>query len=155
MILQEGYSSLKQLTTQMGADISQHLQVIESGLEEGGDIISVKENMIKAWLFCHEQRITVIYGRTMEVPLVLPSGIRELRLSSCSITDEALAICLRGLTSLTKFRLEYNMALSALPLEEVFEHLIKLDSLTIRGCWCLRSLGGLKCCSISFQTSLY
>ncbi|EES15626.2 hypothetical protein SORBI_3008G027000 [Sorghum bicolor] len=141
-VLAEDYSSLKQLTTQMGDDISQHLQIIESGLEEGVDIILEKENMIKAWLFCHEQRITVIYGRTMELPLVLPSGIRELYLSSCSITDEALAICLGGLTSLTTLILEYNMALTALPSEEVFEHLTKLDWLTVRGCWCLRSLGG-------------
>ncbi|OQU78670.1 hypothetical protein SORBI_3008G027400 [Sorghum bicolor] len=141
-VLLEDYSSLKQLTTQMGDDISQHLQIIESGLKEGGDIILEKENMIKAWLFCHEQRIRVIYGRTMELPLVLPFGLVSIVLSSCSITDEALAICLGGLTSLTTLRLEYNMALSALPSEEVFEHLTKLDLLDVRGCWCLRSLGG-------------
>ncbi|KXG22916.1 hypothetical protein SORBI_3008G027300 [Sorghum bicolor] len=77
-VLVEDYSSLKQLTTQMGDDISQHLQIIESGLEEGGDIISDKENMIKAWLFCHEQRIRVLYGRTMELPLVVPFGLVDL-----------------------------------------------------------------------------
>ncbi|CAD6268635.1 unnamed protein product [Miscanthus lutarioriparius] len=132
-VLSEDYSSLKQLTTQMGDDISQHLQIIGSGLEEGGDIILVKENIIKAWLFFHEQRIRVIYDRTMELPLVLPSGICELRLFSCSITDGALAICLGGLTSLTTLHLGYNMALTALPSEEVFEHLTKLDNLTVTG----------------------
>ncbi|CAD6268639.1 unnamed protein product [Miscanthus lutarioriparius] len=49
-VLSVDTSSLKQLTAQMGDDISHHLQIIESGLEEG-DIISVKENIIKAWLF--------------------------------------------------------------------------------------------------------
>ena len=42
-VLVEDYSSLKQLTTQMGDDISQHLQIIESGLEEGGDIYQTKK----------------------------------------------------------------------------------------------------------------
>ncbi|CAD6268636.1 unnamed protein product [Miscanthus lutarioriparius] len=141
-VLSEDYSSLKQLTTQMGDDISQHLQIIESGLEEG-DIISVKENIIKAWLFCHEQRIRGIYGRTTELPLVLPSGIGKLCLSSCSITDEGLAICLGGLTSLRTLELGYNMVLTALPSQEVYEHLTKLERIEITACWCLRSLGGL------------
>ncbi|XP_066357732.1 putative disease resistance RPP13-like protein 1 [Miscanthus floridulus] len=141
-VLSEDYSSLKQLTTQMGDDISQHLKIIESGLEEG-DIISVKENIIKAWLFCHEQRIRGIYGRTTELPLVLPSGIRELCLSSCSITDDGLAICLGGLTSLRTLQLGYNMVLTALPSQEVYEHLTKLEMIGITACWCLRSLGGL------------
>jgi hypothetical protein len=143
-VLSEDCSSLKQFLTSMDDDISQHLQIIQSVLEEGGDIVSVKENMIKAWLFCHEQRIRVIYGRTMELPLVLPSGLCKLRLSSCSITDGALAICLGGLTSLENLALEYNMALTTLPSEEVFEHLTKLEYLELKGCWCLRSLGGLR-----------
>ncbi|CAD6268641.1 unnamed protein product [Miscanthus lutarioriparius] len=141
-VLSVDTSSLKQLTAQMGDDISHHLQIIESGLEEG-DIISVKENIIKAWLFCHEQRIRGIYGRTTEMPLVLPSGIRKLCLCSCSITDEGLAICLGGLTSLRTLELGYNMVLTALPSQEVYEHLTKLESIEITACWCLRSLGGL------------
>ncbi|PWZ46373.1 putative disease resistance protein [Zea mays] len=99
IVLWIDYSSLKQLMKlMMDDDISKHLQIIESGLLEREDKVWMKENIIKAWLFCHEQRIRFIYGRTMEMPLVLPSGLCELSLSSCSITDEALAICLGGLT---------------------------------------------------------
>jgi Leucine-rich repeat (LRR) protein len=144
-ILSKDYSSLKQLMTlMMDDDISKHLQIIESGLEEREDKVWMKENIIKAWLFCHEQRIRFIYGRTMEMPLVLPSGLCNLSLSSCSITDEALAICLGGLTSLRNLKLKYNMALTTLPSEKVFEHLTKLDRLVVRGCLCLKSLGGLR-----------
>ncbi|CAD6268637.1 unnamed protein product [Miscanthus lutarioriparius] len=121
-MLSEDCSSLKQIMTLMDDDISQHLQIIGSALEEH-DIISVKENIIWAWLFCHEQRIRAIYGRTMELPLILPSGLRKLSLSSCTITDEALAICLGGLTSLESLHLEYNTALTTLPSESVFQHL--------------------------------
>ncbi|CAD6268644.1 unnamed protein product [Miscanthus lutarioriparius] len=142
-VLSKDCSSLKQFMTLMDDDISQHLQIIGSALHEG-DIISVKENIVKAWLFCHEQRIRVVYGRTMEMPLVLPSGLCELSLSSCSITDEALAICLGRLISLETLELKYNMVLTALPSEEVFEHLTKLDVLKLQGCWCLKSLGGLR-----------
>ncbi|XP_035819191.1 putative disease resistance protein RGA3 [Zea mays] len=155
-VLSKDYSSLKQLMTlMMDDDISKHLQIIESGLEEREDKVWMKENIIKAWLFCHEQRIRFIYGRTMEMPLVLPSGLRRLSLSSCSITDEALAICLGGLTSPITVELEYNMALTTLPSEEVFEHLTKLDSLIVRGCWCLKSLGGLRAApSLSYLNCL-
>ncbi|AQK39049.1 hypothetical protein ZEAMMB73_Zm00001d023325, partial [Zea mays] len=143
-ILSKDYSSLKQLMTlMMDDDISKHLQIIESGLEEREDKVWMNENIIKAWLFCHEQRIRFIYGRTMEMPLVLPSGLCELSLSSCSITDEALAICLGGLISLRNLKLKYNMALTTLPSEKVFEHLTKLVRLVVIGCLCLKSLGGL------------
>nr|QRD80869.1 Rp1-D21-CM4-5 [Zea mays] len=142
-VLFEDYVSLIRLMTlMMDDDISKHLQIIGSVLvpEERED----KENIIKAWLFCHEQRIRFIYGRAMEMPLVLPSGLCELSLSSCSITDEALAICLGGLTSLRTLQLKYNMALTTLPSEKVFEHLTKLDRLVVSGCLCLKSLGGLR-----------
>jgi Leucine-rich repeat (LRR) protein len=146
-VLSKDYSSLKQLMTLMiDDDISKHLQIIESGLEEG-DKVWMKENIIKAWLFCHEQRIRFTYGRAMELQVVLPLGLCKLSLSSCNIIDEALAICLEGLTSLATLELEYNMALTTLPSEEVFQHLTNLDMLILSGCWCLKSLGGLRVAS--------
>jgi hypothetical protein len=143
-VLSQDYSSLKQLMElMMNDDMSIHLQIMESGLAKGGDKAWMKENIIKAWLFCHEQRIRFTYGRAMELPVVLPSGLCQLSLSSCSITDDALAVCLGGLTSLETLEMKYNMALTALPSEEVFQRLIKLERFGITACWCLRSLGGL------------
>jgi len=150
--LSEEHSSLKQLATMMDDDISNHLQIIEKTREEERDETLVKENdetlmkenIIKAWLCCHEQRIRLAYRRNVELPLILPSGLCKLELSSCVVTDGALAICLGGLTSLRELSLDKIMTLTALPSEEVFQHLTKLDSLSILDCWCLRSLGGLR-----------
>ena len=134
----------QQLMALMDDDVSEHLQTIKNAVEEGRDKVLTKENIINAWLCCHEQRIGLIYGQRIGLPLVQPSGLSELDLSSCSITDGALASCLGGLTSLRSLSLQQIMNLTAFPSDEIFQHLSALHSVSINDCWCLRSLGGLR-----------
>ena len=154
-VLSAEHSSMKQqLMASMDDDVSEHLQTIKSAVEEGRDKVLVKENIINAWLCCHEQRIGLIYGLRIGLLLVPPSGLSQLVLSSCCITDAALASCLGGLTSLCRLLLERIMNLTALPSEEVFQHLKALESVSIHGCWCLRSLGGLRAAASVSHLSL-
>ncbi|CAL4991876.1 unnamed protein product [Urochloa decumbens] len=136
------HSSLEQLMILMDDDISKHLQTIKLALK--GDKELVKEDVINAWLCCHEQRIRLIHRWSVGLPPVWPLGLRRLNLFSCSITDGALSTCLSNLTSLRELSLEQIMNLTALPSEEVFQRLTTLGSLKILFCWCLRSLGGLR-----------
>ncbi|KAL6846292.1 hypothetical protein ACP4OV_023740 [Aristida adscensionis] len=142
--LEQEHSSLRQSMSLMHDNISEHLETIKSALEQERDEVMVKESIIRAWLCCHDQRIKLLYGRSIGSQLIMPSALHELNLNSCNITDGALAICLGGLTSLTRMILSNTMALTTLPSDDVFTHLIKLDFLFIHTCWCLRSLGGLR-----------
>ncbi|CAL4954207.1 unnamed protein product [Urochloa decumbens] len=157
-VLREEHPALKQLMPLMDFDISGHLHTIESVLERNRDEVLTEENIIKAWLCCHEQRLSLIYGRIGRrtgQPLVPPTGLRSLALFSCSITDTALAICLSGLPSLECLSLRCIMTLTKLPSEEIFQHLTELERLSISSCWCLRSLGCLRACTSLSQVSIF
>uniref|UniRef100_A0A8R7R7D9 Uncharacterized protein n=3 Tax=Triticum urartu TaxID=4572 RepID=A0A8R7R7D9_TRIUA len=137
------HSSLKRLMKLMDVDIS-HLETIESALEREGSEVLVKEDIINAWICCHVERIRLICKRNVSLQLVPPSGLCRLDLYSCVVTDEALAVCLVGLTALRRLSLKEIMTLTTLPSQDVLQQLTKLDNLQIDSCWCLRSLGGLR-----------
>ncbi|CAD6267720.1 unnamed protein product [Miscanthus lutarioriparius] len=139
----EEHSYLKQMMPLMDTDVAEHLRVIESSLAGGRDEAFVKENIIKAWIHCQEQRIKLLYRNSLGTQFVPPSTLCELRLCNCSITDWALTICLGGLSSLNRLQLQGIMSLTTLPSEAVFQHLKTLHSLVILECWCIRSLGGI------------
>ena len=127
----------------MDTDVAEHLRVIESSQAGGRDEAFVKENIIKAWIHCQEQRIKLLYRNSLGTQFVPPSTLCELRLCNCSITDWALTICLGGLSSLNRLQLQGIMSLTTLPSEAVFQHLKTLHSLVILECWCIRSLRGI------------
>ncbi|KAJ1266388.1 hypothetical protein BS78_08G147500 [Paspalum vaginatum] len=143
--LHKEHSYLKRLMPLLDADISEHLQTISVNLEREEDkALHDKEIIIKEWLCCHEQRIKLLYGTNFGQQLLLPSTVDDLYLSSCSITNGALGVCLGSLTLLKELALEKIMTLTALPSEEVFRHLTALSTLVIISCWCLGSFGGLR-----------
>ncbi|KAJ4752152.1 Rp1-like protein [Rhynchospora pubera] len=98
----------------------------------------------EAWWQCHQQRMNFIFRcKTVTMKLLLPSNLHVLFISFCSISDGALSVCLRGTVTLKELYLEGIMTITTLPPVEVLNDLQSLRVLTIKNCWCLRSLGGL------------
>jgi hypothetical protein len=86
------------------------------------------------------------FKRNLRLPFT-PFGHRFqsfISLSSCSIKDEALVICLGGLTSLRTLELKYNMALTTLPSAGVVRNHCLLVS-QITGSLIATSLSSLYC----------
>nr|UBY07485.1 NBS-LRR disease resistance protein [Dasypyrum villosum] len=150
-IIASEFSSLKQLMVSMDADMSR-VENIRSVIEREE---FVTEDGINAWMCCHKERMGLIYGRSVGLPLVLPSELTQLNLSSCSITDGAFAVCLNGLTSLEILCLTEIMTLTTLPSQEILQHLTNLYCLSIRSCWCLKSLGGLRAATSLLDVRFY
>lgn len=148
------HSSLQQLMPLMDTDISEHLQTIKSALGEECEEM-VRDAAIEAWVHCNKQRTRLLNASNVRSQLVLPSVLGELTLSSFSITDEALAVCLGGLTLLRRLSLEGIMTLTTLPSEGVFRRLTSLEDLIILSCWCLVSLGGLRAANSLSKLALW
>ncbi|XBI77288.1 hypothetical protein VPH35_070438 [Triticum aestivum] len=142
-VLSKEQSFMMQLVIVMHANVS-NIRNLKGALRIKDDENFIKNYLIDAWIDSHKQRIRLMYERGIGLSLVPPTGLRELTLSSCNITNGALAVCLDGLASLKTLVLEQIMTLTTLPSEEVLQHLTKLDRLFIKYCWCLRSLGGLR-----------
>uniref|UniRef100_A0A0D9XQT2 Uncharacterized protein n=1 Tax=Leersia perrieri TaxID=77586 RepID=A0A0D9XQT2_9ORYZ len=136
--------SMKQLMALMDDDISAQLQILKNASGSERDKVLLEEDTIKAWMYCQEQRTKLIYATPSENLLLLPSSLWFLSLSSCSLTDGALAVCLQRLTSLKSLYIMQIMSLTSFPSAQVFRCLTTLENLHIRSCWCLRSLGGLQ-----------
>ncbi|XP_078167810.1 uncharacterized protein LOC144562453 [Carex rostrata] len=92
------------------------------------------------FMSCHME--TMFYKNEVS-KLVLPSSLTHLKISLCSITDDALSTCIQCLVSLSILELSLIQTITSLPPKEVLCSLKHLKSLTIKGCFLLSSLGGI------------
>ncbi|XP_078167774.1 putative disease resistance RPP13-like protein 1 [Carex rostrata] len=103
-----------------------------------------REQLLDAWVkFMHCHMETMFY-KNEESKLVLPSSLTYLKISSCSITDDALSSCIHCLVSLSKLEISFIHTITSLPPKEVLRSLKHLKSLTIEGCCLLSSLGDIR-----------
>ncbi|XP_020097171.1 putative disease resistance RPP13-like protein 1 [Ananas comosus] len=104
------------------------------------DITAVRER----WLEMHERKMELIYSRRNEAKLLLPSTLTMLWLEGCNITNHALSACLQTLTSLTRLSLVDIRTITRLPSVDAVAKLKALQTLRLRDCWALTSLGGIR-----------
>ncbi|KAJ1685519.1 hypothetical protein LUZ63_016909 [Rhynchospora breviuscula] len=96
------------------------------------------------WSICHQKRMDFIFRcKTKTNKLLLPSKLHVLFISFCCISDGTLSDCLRGMATIKELYFEGIMTITTLPPVEVLKDLHSLRDLTIKNCWCLRSLDGL------------
>ncbi|KAJ4752154.1 Rp1-like protein [Rhynchospora pubera] len=120
----------------------ENFKIIEGAAEDG--VPEFPTDVWSAWWQCHQKRLNYIFRcKTKANQLILPSKLHVLFIGFCCISEGALSDCLRGLTALKELYIEGIMTITTLPPVEVFKDLHGLRVLTIKNCWCLRSLGGL------------
>ncbi|KAJ3700867.1 hypothetical protein LUZ61_004572 [Rhynchospora tenuis] len=90
-----------------------------------------------------ELRIEYLWSRRERYLLVVPSGLENLRITSCYITNEAILHCLVQLTCLKSLSLKGIRTITALPPEEVLCQMVALTDLRIDDCDCLISISGV------------
>ncbi|XP_037425030.1 putative disease resistance RPP13-like protein 1 [Triticum dicoccoides] len=128
-VLTKEQSFMMQLGIVMHANLS-NIRNLKGALGIQDDEKFRKNYLIDAWIDSHKQRIRLMYERGIGLSLVPPTGLRELTLSSCNITNGALAVCLDGLASLKTLVLEQIMTLTTLPSEEHLPDLCMLKGLS-------------------------
>ena len=102
-----------------------------------------RDQVLDGWvMFMHYHR-EEMFNKNEESKLVLPSSLTKLKISTCCITSDALSTCIQCTVSLTELELTNIQTITSLPPKEVLCLLKNLQSLTIKGCYFLSSLGGI------------
>ncbi|XP_078176593.1 putative disease resistance protein RGA1 [Carex rostrata] len=102
----------------------------------------IRDHISDIWVLFMHWNMETMFHINEESKLVLPSSLKYLELSSCTITDDALSNCIQCLVSLCELNLSNIQTITCLPPKEDLYALKNFKSLTITGCLLLSSLGG-------------